>query len=212
MVKSTRFLMAASILAAAALLTSCVQQPAATSRLSVPPATAPDDVLYIVEGAGQIRAIQSDGKTRWTFSVAEAVAKANNRSSHDFQIVYIVACGGDRLFGLATQLSGGHTGQTYLFALAGDHLVWQKEAPPPTTIAPPIAASADALYEATYDGLVYAFAQADGRMTWQRRISEGPIGSLTIGSDGTIYAIGPLGHLHAINADGSERWTIETHE
>ncbi len=211
MVKSTRFLIAASILSVA-LITGCVQQPAATSRLSVPPATAPDDVLYVVEGAGQIRAIEPNGKTRWTFSVAEAVAKANNRSSHDFQIVYIVARGGDRLFGLATQLTGEHTGQTYLFALAGDHLVWQKETPPPTSIAPPIAASADSLYEATYNGLIYAFARADGRMTWQRRISEGQIGSLTIGSDGTIYAIGPLGHLHAINPDGSERWAIETHE
>jgi outer membrane protein assembly factor BamB len=211
MVKSTRFLMAASTLSVA-LITGCVQQPALTSRLSVPPAPAPDNVLYVVEGGGQIRAIESDGKARWNFSVAEALAKANNRSSHDFQIMYIVAREEGRIFGLAAQVTGGHTGQTYLFALAGDHLVWQKETSPPTAIAPPIAADANALYEATYDGLIYAFAQADGRILWQRNISPAPIGSLTIGSDGTIYAIGPLGHLHAINADGSERWAIETHD
>jgi outer membrane protein assembly factor BamB len=211
MVKPARFLITTSILSAV-LMTGCVQQPAATPRLTVPPATAPDDVLYLVEGAGQIRAIQSDGKTRWTFSVAEALAKANNRSSRDFQIVYIVAREGGRLFGLAAQLTGGHTGQTYLFALAGDHLVWQKEASPPTDMAPPIAADANAIYEATDQGLIYAFAQADGRMLWQRQVSQGQIGSLTIGNDGTIYAIGPLGRLHSINPDGSEKWAIDTHE
>ena len=198
------------IVAALLSVGGCAQRNSNGPLLSVPPATAADNRVYVADGGGRIRALDQNGKEQWTYSVGESLAQATHRSSRDFQTLFLAAREGGRLFGLAAQLTGAHTGATYLFAMADSRLVWQREVREPTTEVPPIALGGMAIYEAGNDGTIYAFAQDDGRTLWQHHVTDGPLGSLTIGNDGTIYITGPLGHLHAIAPDGSEKWAVET--
>ncbi len=216
MVKHKRLLPAVSALLLG--LSGCLRQPSPRPFLSVPrasldvpPATAPDNRVYVVEEGSRIRALDENGKEQWVYSVADGLADVSNHSSRDFQILFLVARTQGRLFGLATQQTGARAGQTYLFATVNNRSFWQKDVPPPTNLMPPVAVDSKAVYEAGSEGILHAFAQTDGHLLWQRQITEGPLGSLTIGSDGTIYVIGPLGRLHAITPDGSEKWAIKTH-
>jgi outer membrane protein assembly factor BamB len=197
---------------AAALLSfaGCAQRTSNSPLLSVPPAAAADNRIYLADAGGRIRALDENGKEQWTYSVGESLAQVTHRSSRDFQTLFLAAREGGKLFGLAAQLTGAHTGTTYLFAMLDNHLLWQIEVREPTSEAPPIALGGTAIYEAGNDGTIYAFAQDDGRTLWQRHVTDGPLGSLTIGNDGTIYIAGPLGHLHAIAPDSSEKWAVET--
>jgi outer membrane protein assembly factor BamB len=211
MVKSAGTLVSFSILVAALSFAGCAPRPSDRPLLSVPPATVSDNKIYIAEAGERIRALDQNGKEQWSFSVGDSLARATNRSSRDFQTVFLAAREGGKVFGLAGQLSGAHAGTMYLFALAENHLLWQTEVRQPTSEVPRIALGKMAIYEAGNDGVLYAFAQSDGHLLWQHHVSDGPLGALTIGNDDTIYVIGPLSHLHALAPNGSEKWAIETH-
>lgn len=202
-------LVTSSILVVSLCFIGCTQRPSDRPLLTVS-TTASDNKIYLAEAGGRIRAFDQNGKEQWTIVIGEILARATSRASQDFQTMFLIAREGGKVFGLAAQLSGAHTGTTYLFALSDGQLLWQTQVSQPTSEKPPIAAGGTRIYEAGNDGLLYAFAQSDGRTLWQRHVSNGPLGSLTIGNDGTIYVMGPLSRLHALSPDGSEKWAIDT--
>jgi len=175
--------------------------------LSAPPSATADNDIYMADGAARIRAFRPDGTEQWSYSLAEDLARLNQRSSHDFQINYLSARSGGMLFGLATQVTGGHAGETFLFVLEGNRLVWQRSVPYPAQDIRPLIVGRDGVYEAANDGLLYAFARSDGRLLWQYYV--GTMGAPDIGADGTIYVTGPRHNLHALNPDGTQKWVVE---
>ena len=194
----------------ALLATSCGAPRARGPLLSAPPSAAADNDIYVADAMGRIRALRPDGTEQWSHSLADDVARVDNGASHDLRIDYLAARSGGKLFGLATLMSGNRAGQTILFALDGNRLLWQREIPATGQGIVPIAIGHDALYEAGDDGKLYAFARDDGHTLWQYHVSEGSLGSPTVGTDGTIYITGPRLNLHAIAPDGSQRWVVET--
>jgi outer membrane protein assembly factor BamB len=192
------------------LLVGCGRQPSAIPLLTTPPSTAVDNDVYVADERGRIRALRPDGSEQWTVSLPDELASRVSTASRDIRIDFLAARSGGKLFGLATQLSGSHTGGAILFALDSNHLLWQTEAPYPQQNSAALAVGADAVYEAAQDGVLYAFSRLDGKQIWKYQVSQGPLGSPTVSSDGTIYVTGPNSNLHAITPDGKQRWVRGT--
>lgn len=192
------------------LATSCSAPRSNRTLLSAPPSAAADNDIYLADASGRIRALHSDSTEQWSYSLPDDLVRLDNQASHDLQIDYLVARSGGKLFGLATEITGRYAGGTILFALDGNHLLWHQEVPYPEQTGAPIAIGQTAVYEAGNDGVLYAYARANGQQLWRYRVSEGPIGSPAIGADGTIYVTGPRLNLHAITPDGAQRWVFET--
>lgn len=134
----------------------------------------------------------------------------DNAALTDLRIDYLIARSNGKLFGLATQETGRNAGKTILFALDGNHLLWQVGVPYPEQNSAPIAIGPTAVYEAGDDGILYAFGRADGHQLWKYQVSQGSLGSPTVGVEGAVYVTGPQYNLHALAPDGSQRWLIET--
>ncbi len=189
---------------------SCAPMRSNRPLLSAAPSAAADNDIYITDAEGRIRALRPDGAEQWTISLPDEIVRRNNESSHDIRIDYLTARSGGKLFGLATQETGQRAGGTILFALDGNHLLWQVGVPFPEQNGAPIAIGSNAVYEAADDGTLYAFTRTDGHQLWKYQVSQGTLGSPTIGADGTIYVTGAGHNLHAITPDGSQRWVIES--
>lgn len=178
--------------------------------VSVAPTAAATDAVYIADSLGRVRAFSLDGKEQWSISVADEISRLNGRASRDIQIEYLVAEQNGKLFGLAGQLSGERTGQSYLFALAGNRIVWQRSVVYPFQGVTPLAVGPTAVYLAANNGTLSAFARADGNPLWQYRIGRGALGPPAVGFDGTIYIAGADQNLHAVGTDGKPRWVVKT--
>ncbi|MDQ6785414.1 MAG: PQQ-binding-like beta-propeller repeat protein [Acidobacteriota bacterium] len=175
------------------------------------PNAAADDLIYFADATGTIHALQSeDGKLLWQYSLHDDLAKRQNNQTGDIRIDRLFARSGRKLFSLATEETGASSGHTILFALEANQLLWFKDAPSPEPNGSPIAVGDDAIYLAGKDGVLYAFARNDGRLLWQYQVSLGTIGAPSVGADGTIYVTGARRNLHAINANGIEKWVTET--
>ncbi len=178
--------------------------------LSTAPSAAADNDIYVADDAGRIRALRPDSTEQWEFSLPDEIIKVNNSVSRDIRIDYLTARSGGHLFGLATQVTGRNAGQTVLFALEGNHLLWQASVPYPEQTGAPIVVGPTAVYEAGDDGVLYAFARTDGHALWKYQVSQGALGSPTVGADGTVYVTGPGNNLHAVAPDGTQRWVAAT--
>lgn len=194
----------------ALLLPGCVRQRSTTPLLTTPPTTAVENDIYVADDRGSIRALRPDGSEQWTVSLPDEITSRDTTTSRDIRIDFLAARSADKLFGLATQLSGSHTGGTILFALDSNHLLWQIEVPYPEQNGAALAVGSDAVYEAAQDGLLYAFSRLDGKQLWKYQVSQGPLGSPVVSADGTIYVTGPSYNLHAISPDGKQRWVRGT--
>lgn len=192
------------------LLLGCGRQRSPTPLLTTPPSTAVDNDIYVADERATIRAFQPDGSEQWSVSLTDEIASRDSTASRDIRIDFLAARSAGKLFGLATQLSGSHTGGTILFALDANHLLWHVEAPYPQQNGAALAVGSDAVYEAAQDGVLYAFSRLNGKQIWKYQVSQGPLGSPTVSVDGTIYVTGPNYNLHAISPDGKQRWVRGT--
>lgn len=202
--------MSVVVVGTALMLSGCGTQNSNRPLLSTPPSAAADNDIYVADAAGRIRALQPDGKEQWVFSLPDEIRRMDNSVSRDLRIDYLTARSGGKLFGLVVQETGRNAGKTILFALDGNHLLWQVGVPYPEQNGAPISVGPTAVYEAGDDGILYAFARADGHQLWKYQVSQGSLGSPTVGVDGTVYVTGPQYNLHAIAPDGFQRWVIET--
>ncbi len=197
------------LLAGLALVpTSCVAP--RRPLVSVPPSAAADNDVYLADAQARIKALRPDGSEQWTFSLPDEIQRRDSSASRDLRIDFLAARSGGKLFGLATQLTGRSAGGTILFALDGNHLLWQVAVPYPEQNSLPIAIGPNAVYEAGDDGVLYAFERLDGHELWKYQVSQGALGAPTVGADGTVYVTGPNYNLHAIAPDGKQRWVVET--
>jgi outer membrane protein assembly factor BamB len=189
---------------------SCTPSGTDEPVVSVAPTATATDAVYVADSVGRIRAFSLDGTKQWSVSLGDEISRLNGRDSHDIRIKYLAAERDGKLFGLASQLTGEHAGQSYLFALNEDHIVWQRSVPYPPQGVAPLAVGQTALYLAANNGSLSAFARADGNPLWQYRVSRGALGSPTVGADGTIYVAGANQDLHAVGTDGKARWVVKT--
>lgn len=171
---------------------------------------AADNDIYISDAEGRVRALRPDGMEQWTLSIPDEIVRLDGNASHDIRIDYLAARSGSKLFGLATQETGRNAGNTILFALDGNHLLWQEGVPFPEQNGAPIAVGPAAVYEAGDDGVLYAYDRSNGHLLWKYQVSQGTLGAPTVGADGTVYVTGPRHNLHAIAPDGIQRWLVET--
>ena len=188
----------------------CAAQHSNSPLLSAPPSAAADNDIYLADAGGRIRALRPDGTQQWVFSLPEEIVRLDNTISRDIRIDYLAARSGGKLFGLATEETGHNVGNTILFSMDGNHLLWKAGVPFPEQNGAPIAIGPDAMYESGDDGVLYAFSRVDGHLLWKYQVSQGTLGSPTIGADGTIYVTGPRHNLHAVAPDGTQRWVAET--
>jgi outer membrane protein assembly factor BamB len=198
-----------SVLLALALA-GCVAPRSRRPLVSAPPSAAVDNDIYITDATGRIHALRPDGTEQWAFSLPDEIVRLDHSASHDIRIDYLTARSGGKLFGLATQETGRDAGKTILFALDGNQLLWLVTIPYPEQGSAPIAIGQSAVYEAGDEGVLYAFARSDGHQIWKYQVSQGTLGSPTVGADGTIYVTGPRHNLHAVAPDGTQRWVVET--
>jgi outer membrane protein assembly factor BamB len=208
--RTKRRLLALVISGIALLSASCAASRSNAPLLSAPPSAAADNDIYIADAEGRIRSLRPDGTEQWICSLPDEIARSGAVSSRDLRIDYLAARSAGKLFGLAVELSGRNDGGTILFALDRNHLLWQISAPFPEQNKSPIAVGSAAVYEAGNDGILYAFARTDGRQLWSYQVSQGALGSPTVGIDGTVYVTGPRHNLHAVAPDGVQRWAFET--
>ena len=194
------------MLVAASCTPSGTNQPV----VSVAPTATATDAVYVADNVGRIRAFSLDGTERWSVSLGDEISRLNGRDSRDIQVEYLAAEQNGKLFGLAAQLTGEHAGDSYLFALSGNRIVWQRSVPYPSQGIVPLAVGLTAVYLAANDGTLSAFARVDGNPLWQYRVSRGAMGSPAVGADGTIYVAGADHKLHAVGTDGKPRWVVKT--
>lgn len=194
----------------ALVLTSCAAPHSRRPLVIVPPSAAADNDVYLADAQARIRALRTDGSEQWTLSLPDEIQRRDSSASHDLRIDFLAARSVGKLFGLATQLTGRSAGATILFALDGNHLLWQVGVPYPEQNSLPIAIGPNAVYEAGDDGVLYAFERLGGHELWKYQVSQGGLGSPTVGADGTVYVTGPNYNLHAIAPDGKQRWVAET--
>lgn len=178
--------------------------------VSPSPTTAAEGFVYFADSAGTIHALQADGQALWQYSLADDLIDRQLGGIGDIRIDRLFARSDKKLFALARVETGAKTGSMILFKLEGNQLKWFKEAPQPEPNGSPIVIGDKALYLAANDGRLYAIARDDGRTLWQNQISQGRLGSPSLGSDGAIYITGSRHNLHAVDADGKLRWTVET--
>lgn len=193
-------------------LAGCGQHARRDPLVTAPPSAAADNDIYVADGAGRIRALRTDGTEQWSYSLADDLSRLEQGTAHDVRVNYLTARSGGKLFCLATLASGSRSGETILFALDKNHLLWQRTVPTPVQAVAPLAVGQDSIYEAGADGVLNAFARGDGHPLWQYRVSDAALGSPTVGADGTVYVTGPRRNLHAIAPDGSQRWVVETQQ
>lgn len=191
-------------------LSGCGPERSNKPLLSAPPSTAVDNDIYLADDRANIRALRPDGTEQWSVSLTDEIRKLDTSVSRDIRIDFLTARSSGKLFGLATQLSGRNREGSILFALDSNHLLWQIDAPYAQPNGAPLAIGHDAVYEAANDGALYAFDRLDGKQTWKYQVSQGPLGSPTVGADGTIYVTGANFNLHAVTSDGKQRWVLRT--
>jgi len=192
------------------VLTNCGAPDSRRPLVSVPPSAAADNDVYVADAQARIRALRPDGSEQWTLSLPDEIQRRNSSASRDLRIDFLAARSGGKLFGLATELTGRSAGETILFALDANHLLWQVDVPYPEQNSLPIAIGPNTVYEAADNGVLYAFGRLDGHELWKYQVSQGSLGSPTVGADGTVYVTGSTYNLHAIAPDGKQRWVHET--
>ncbi len=196
-------LVAAATLAAVGCDMGPHMQQAATTR------TAYDfggTLIYLSDVHGRVHAVESSGKDRWTYSLADALRKEKPDDSHDLEVREMEADEHDLLVVLATSLTGGTAGTTYLAAVepTGQER-WHRQVDGPSNENEPIDIGRD-VYMLCSDGSLRAFSSADGHDLWRFAASGTSLGTPRVGSDQTIYIRGEDGRLHALSPDGTERW------
>ncbi|MCA1817997.1 MAG: PQQ-binding-like beta-propeller repeat protein [Acidobacteria bacterium] len=198
------------LVGAVLILSGCAAPRSNRPLLSAPPSAAADNDIYTTDNAGRVHALRPDGTEQWVLSLPDEIARLDAAASRDIRVDYLAARSGGKLFGLATQETGRKAGDTILFALDGNHLIWEEDVPFPEQNGGPVAVGTTAVYEAGDDGVLYAFSRSDGHQLWKYQVSRGALGSPTVGADGTVYVTGPRHNLHAVAPDGTERWVNET--
>ena len=178
--------------------------------MSISPSATADSLVYIADRAGTIRAISSDGKEQWSYKLTDELKE--NGVVPDLRIDSLAARSGGTLYVLATNVTGSKAGTVELVALNGNHMVWHREVPKTQRGINPIAVNSGEIYLAGEDGALYAFSRTDGQLKWKFQVSQGPLGTPIVGTDGAVYVTGPGHNLHAIGPDGVERWRVETHD
>jgi outer membrane protein assembly factor BamB len=145
----------------------------------------------------------------WTFSLADAIAKADRSADDDLDVEEIGVAGDGSVMLLAVSESGSTAWITYLSALTpkGEER-WHRRIDQTTTAARPIAIGRDGKV-AGLDGSLRAYALSDGHDLWRYAVSGAELGSPRVGGDGTIYVRGVRGHLHAVSPEGAERWSFD---
>lgn len=181
-----------------------------TISTAASPSTATEDIVYFADASGQIHALQTNGAEKWRYSIIDDLARQLNGEKPDIRIERLIARSGKKLFGLASLLSGSKAGETILFALDENKLLWLEPVSNPEANGAPIAIGNEAIYLAGDEGVLYAFRKDNGQLLWRYQVSKGTIGAPLIGIDGTIYVTGPRHNLHAIGADGKQKWIVET--
>jgi outer membrane protein assembly factor BamB len=198
------------VFALIAATASCTEKRFERPLLGTGPSAAADKDIYITDAAGRVHALRPDGTEQWVLSLSEQFVKLDSSYSGDIRIDYLIAQSGGKLYGLATQETGPKAGNTILFGLEGKNLAWHADVPYPEQNSAPIAVSSTTVYEAGNDGSLYAYSISDGKQLWKSPISQGSLGSPTVGPDGTVYVTGVRHNLHAISPDGTQKWVAET--
>lgn len=88
---------------------------------------------------------------------------------------------------------------------------WNKEVGDIVRASPVISDDGTTVYVASYDDNLYALNATDGSTTWSFNIgSNAKYSTSALGLDGSLYGGYQTDNVHAVNADGTEKWVFPT--
>ena len=164
------------------------------------PAIGPDGIIYVGLNFGgwtkdgKLYAFYPDGGTKWIFDAVGEIERAPSVDSD-----------GTIYFGTASGRSGIADG---VFALNPDGTEkWNYITD--NNVESPISIGYDGNVYFIFDRKLYAFT-TDGTFQWEYQIGTCAYNAAAVfGPDNTIYLGNENGELHAINADGTQKWIFK---
>ena len=171
------------------LETWVAQVPAGTHTA---PALGPDGTVYVPTKSG-ISALRSDGSPKWTW---EGSAETGAPPA-------VLADG-------SVLASGGPEGPGLVKIAADGTTLWKRDLP--AAEEPPAPLPGGGAYYADYAGTLHRLEE-DGTSAWAWKAPDGEYGGTHLNggpavlADGSAVVIADPGALHAVNPDGSPKWT-----
>lgn len=89
--------------------------------------------------------------------------------------------------------------------------LWEKEVGDIVRSSPVISDDGTTIYTASYDDFMYALSATNGNTTWSHELgNNAKYSTAALGTDGSLYIGAQTDNVHALNADGTEKWTFAT--
>jgi outer membrane protein assembly factor BamB len=179
------------------------------------PAIGADGTIYVGSNDGNLYAVNSDGSQKWAFATAPSRVFPYINSvesspaigtdgtiylaSDDGNLYAIADCTGVGA-PIAACSGAGTAAKKWAFPIGADFCS-----------SPAIGANGTIYFSSWVNGYVYALTDNGTSVTrnW-RSLLETSSSSPAIGADGTIYVGSDDNGLHAINANGTKKWTFTT--
>jgi outer membrane protein assembly factor BamB len=198
--------------------------PGVTQGIIAGPALGPDGNLYAVtefSGLGALSISAADGQLRWSNPGNPAFVE-HGQTGAEITFGSQTPGGAVDQFFVAFDMSGSAspTGLLYGFSLNGSQDVTFSVGGDANVgqFQPAAGAAQGAVYVSSLQSnqgyRLRAFNADSGSALWTYPSDDGPptntLTQPTVGPDGTIYVMCNLGQIHAVNPNGSNRWTHST--
>jgi len=154
------------------------------------PTIATDGTIYIGGGSGTLKALNSNGTLKWSFSIGGGATRSTPAIADD-GTVYI----------------GSTAGRVYAVNANGTQK-WYYSAGSGEISGSPAIGSDGVVYIGSRNGNLYAI-NPNGTLKWSRSVGAVHMGSPCVGSDGVVY-IGGGFNLNAVNPNGTVKWVYAT--
>lgn len=154
------------------------------------PAIGPDGTIYFGCWDNNVYALNPDGTLRWQFTTG------NN-------VISSPAIGAD-----GTVYIGSTDHKLYALSGATGAKLWEYETGGEIGASPTVGAG-PVVYVGSGDGNFYAINGTTGALQWQRSMGLDIYSSAALRADGVLI-FGAGFNVHALNADGSPRWSLAT--
>jgi len=166
----------------------------------------PDGTLKWKGKANKI-ALSIDGTIYYSYSSASAINPENGK--YLWHSVDYLWSGSPPIVGESGTIYY-LTSSLYSLTPNGEYILGGYDVPTPTdfqgSLPPIIDFKGTVFVAALLGGGLYALNQEDGTLKWEYKIGT-RFGFIAIDKNGTIYSCSNKNYLHAINPDGSEKWT-----
>jgi len=160
------------------------------------PAVAADGTVYVGSGDGLLYAFSADGRSKWTYATSGEIESSP-------------AIGSDGTIYVGSQ-------DAYIHAISPDgSMKWKAGSgfvpwrPGSSIYSSPAIAESGGVLTTASSGVLTSSMEQSGEPEWQYLLPVHSFSSPAIDDDGTSYVGCYNGELHAVNSNGTKRWSID---